>query len=213
MPDRTLRRHCAALRSERPFDLLVPEVPEVTTPTLQTRRLILRPLALSDAPAIQHHFNNWNIIQHLAAVVPWPYPADGAEIFVRLQLAKISEGEAIHSWVLALRSGNGEAIGNIYFRPYADNPKGNRGFWLAEPWWNQGLMTEAISAVNDFAFRTLGIESFYVCNAATNAASRRVKQKTGAEFVGYVELAHHNGQSRTEKWRVTREDWLRQNSG
>jgi ribosomal-protein-alanine N-acetyltransferase len=69
-------------------------------------------------------------------------------------------------------------------------------------------MTEAIASVNDFAFRTLGIESFYVCNAASNAASRRVKQKTGAEFVGYVELLHHNGQSKSEKWKVTRESWL-----
>jgi len=31
----------------------------------------------------------------------------------------------------------------------------------------------------------------------------------GAEFVGYVELAHHNGQSRAERWRVTRKNWLR----
>jgi Acetyltransferases, including N-acetylases of ribosomal proteins len=73
-------------------------------------------------------------------------------------------------------------------------------------------MTEAISSVNDFAFHTLGIESFYVCNVASNEASRRVKQKTGAEFVGFVELPHHNGQSRSERWRVTRENWLRQNS-
>jgi hypothetical protein len=43
-------------------------------------------------------------------------------------------------------------------------------------------------------------------------ASRRVKQKTGAEFVGYVELNHHDGQTRSEKWRVTREKWLRRNS-
>jgi hypothetical protein len=28
------------------------------TPVIQTRRLILRPMALSDAPAIQRHFNN-----------------------------------------------------------------------------------------------------------------------------------------------------------
>ena len=67
MPDRRLRRHRAALHPERPLDLLVPEMSEITiTPTLQTERLILRPLALSDAPAIQRHFNNWNIIQHLA---------------------------------------------------------------------------------------------------------------------------------------------------
>jgi [ribosomal protein S5]-alanine N-acetyltransferase len=135
---------------------------------------------------------------------------DGAESFVRLHLEKIAAGEEIYQWVLAMRSGDGEAIGNIHFRPRADNPKGNRGFWLAEPYWNQGLMTEAISSVNDFAFHTLDIESFYVCNVASNAASRRVKQKTGAEFVGYIELLHHNGQSRSGKWRVPRENWLRQ---
>ncbi len=55
----------------------------MNTPTIQTSRLILRPLALSDAPAIQRHFNNWNIIRNLASVVPWPYPDDGAETFVR----------------------------------------------------------------------------------------------------------------------------------
>jgi [ribosomal protein S5]-alanine N-acetyltransferase len=178
------------------------------TPTIETERLILRPLAPSDAPAIQRHFNNWNIIRNLAAVVPWPYPEDGAESFIRLQLGKIAAGEDIYQWVLALKSGDGEAIGNIYFRPRSDNPKGNRGFWLAESFWNRGLMTEAITAVNDFAFLTLGLESFHVCNAASNAASRRVKQKTGAEFVGYVELLHHNGESKAERWKVGRESWL-----
>jgi RimJ/RimL family protein N-acetyltransferase len=182
------------------------------TPIIQTRRLVLRPLALSDAPAIQHHFNNWNIIRHLAAVVPWPYPDDGAEFFIRQQLEKIAAGEEIYQWVLVQRSGNGEAIGNIHFRPRADNPKCNRGFWIAESYWNRGLMTEAIASVNDFAFRTLEIESFYVCNAATNAASRRVKQKTGAEFVGYIELLHHEGMTKSEKWKVSRESWLARSS-
>jgi [ribosomal protein S5]-alanine N-acetyltransferase len=180
-------------------------------PTIRTRRLILRPLALSDAPAIQRHFNNWNIVKNLAAVVPWPYPDDGAEFFIKLQAEKIAAGEEIYQWALVLQTGDGEAIGNIRFVPGADVPTGNRGFWLAEPYWNRGLMTEAITAVNDFAFRTLGVESFYVSNAVSNAASRRVKQKTGAEFVGYIELAHHNGESKAEKWKVTRESWLGRN--
>jgi len=178
------------------------------TPTLQTDRLILRPLALPDAPAIQRHFSNWNVIRNLSKVVPWPYPDDGAETFIRRQLEKIAAGEEIYEWVVVLRSGDGSAIGSIGFRPKAENPKGDRGFWLAEPFWNRGLMAEAIAAVNDFVFRTLGIERFFVCNAASNAASRRVKQKTGAEFVGYVEIPHHNGQSKSEKWQVTRENWL-----
>ena len=183
------------------------------TPQLETERLVLRPLALSDAPAIQRHFDNWNIIRHLSTIVPWPYPTDGAETFVRMQLDKISAGEEIHLWVLVLRGGAGEAIGNIHLRPRAEGLKGNRGFWLAEPYWRRGLMTEAIAAVNDFAFLTLGLDHFHVCNAATNAASRRVKQKTGAEFVGFIELPHHGGQSKAEKWIVRRETWLRGRSG
>ncbi|MGY3485986.1 ribosomal-protein-alanine N-acetyltransferase [Bradyrhizobium sp. USDA 4011] len=181
----------------------------VETPRIETRRLILRPLALSDAAAIQRHFNNWNVIKTLATVVPWPYPEDGAESFIKRELDKIAAGEESYQWVLVLRAGDGEAIGNINFRPRADGRKGNRGFWLAEPYWNQGLMTEAIAAVNDFAFLTLGLDHFHVCNAQSNVASRRVKQKTGAEFVGFVELPHHNGESRAKKWKVTRETWLR----
>lgn len=139
--------------------------------------------------------------------MPWPYPDDGAETFIRQQLEKIAAGEEIYQWVLVLQVGDGEAIGNISFRPRANNSKGNRGFWLAEPYWNKGLMTEAVSSVNDFAFGPLGIESFHVINAASNTASRRVKQKTGAEFVGYVELPHHDGQTKSERWKVTRESW------
>jgi [ribosomal protein S5]-alanine N-acetyltransferase len=188
----------------------MPEI--ICTPVLETRRLILRPLALSDAPAIQRHFNNWNIIRNLASVVPWPYPEDGAETFVHRQMDKIAAGEKIYQWVLVLRSGSDEAIGNIRFHSQPEGAKGDRGFWLAEPYWNQGLMTEAVAAVNDFVFKTLRLDSFYVCNAASNAASRRVKQKTGAEFVGYVDLAHRDGQTKSERWRVTRESWLSRRS-
>ena len=184
--------------------------PVFETPVLETPRLILRPLALADAPAIQRHFNNWNIVRTLASVVPWPYPDNGAETFIRQQLEKIAGGEELYQWVLVLRQSGSEAIGSIRFHSQPEGAKGNRGFWLAEPYWNQGLMTEAVAAVNDFVFGTLRLESFYVCNVASNAASRRVKQKTGAEFVGYIELAHHNGETKSEKWKVTREGWLEQ---
>jgi RimJ/RimL family protein N-acetyltransferase len=182
--------------------------PRLETPGLETQRLILRPMALSDAPAIQRHFNNWNIIQNLAMVVPWPYPDDGAETFIKRELGKIAGGEEIYQWVLVLRTGDGEAIGNINFRPRASSVKGNRGFWLAEPYWGRGLMTEAVRAVNDFAFFTLGLKSLYVCNVISNIGSRRVKQKTGAEFVDHIELPHHNGESKAERWKVTLEGWL-----
>lgn len=39
-------------------------------PCLATPRLLLRPLALTDAPAIQALFPRWEIVRHLASRVP-----------------------------------------------------------------------------------------------------------------------------------------------
>ena len=44
---------------------------------LHTPRLLLRPLQLSDAQQTQLLFPHWEIVKHLNAIVPWPYPADG----------------------------------------------------------------------------------------------------------------------------------------
>ena len=46
-------------------------------PSLQTERLILRPLELADAPHGQEIFPHWEIVRQLNKFVPWPYPADG----------------------------------------------------------------------------------------------------------------------------------------
>jgi [ribosomal protein S5]-alanine N-acetyltransferase len=53
------------------------------TPILETARLRLRPLQLEDAPAVQRLFPRWEIVRWLDAVVPWPYPEDGARIHLR----------------------------------------------------------------------------------------------------------------------------------
>jgi RimJ/RimL family protein N-acetyltransferase len=53
------------------------------TPTLETKRLLLRPLQLEDAEQVQRIFPQWEIVQHLNARVPWPYPPDGVQSFYR----------------------------------------------------------------------------------------------------------------------------------
>ncbi len=52
-------------------------------PTLYTRRLILTPLQLSDAAAVQQLFPQWEVVRYLDSRVPWPYPDDGALVYVR----------------------------------------------------------------------------------------------------------------------------------
>ena len=52
-------------------------------PTLYTERLILRPLQLADADAVQQLFPHWDVVRYLNAAVPWPYPEDGAFAYLR----------------------------------------------------------------------------------------------------------------------------------
>ena len=142
------------------------------TPALTTKRLLLRPLELSDAARIQLLFPHWEIVRHLAAVVPWPYPKDGALTYLRDVVLPAVERGSEWYWSICLGSSPAELIGVIGL---ADNEHDNRGFWLGLSWHRQGLMTEAVAAVNDFWFTTLGRPVMRVQKAEANqhpAASR-----------------------------------------
>ncbi len=164
------------------------------------------PVTLADAADIQRHFNNWNVIQHIGGGVPWPYPDDGATVFLRDSLLpRMAKGMA-HAWTLRLRGAAGKAIGVVEFRLPPDKEP-DRGFWLAEPWWRQGLMTEAVEAVNRFAFDVLRLDSFVEENAADNPASRRLKERSGAVCLGEKHSPYLSGETRSEIWRITAAGW------
>ena len=52
-------------------------------PVFTTERLILREVTEADAPAYEKNFVDYEVINQLASVVPWPYPAGGVLDFIR----------------------------------------------------------------------------------------------------------------------------------
>lgn len=181
------------------------------TPVLKTSRLVLRPVSLDDAPAIQKHFNNWNIIKNLSEAVPWPYPDDGAESFLQeIALPKVEQGVA-HVWGIfeAESAPDAGLIGLVDYHVEYQDDGGNRGFWLAEPYWGRGYMTEAVMAVQDWLFFEKGIENLIVVNAVDNVGSRRVKEKSGGKFLRNGKLMHKSGTDDTEIWEITKESWAK----
>src|ERR1700704_2451085 len=74
------------------------------TPTLETPRLILRPLELADAEQAQALFPQWEIVRYLRKIVPWPYPADGCYMYYRdVALPAVAHGDE-WAWTLRLKS-------------------------------------------------------------------------------------------------------------
>lgn len=174
------------------------------TPELRTKRLTLRPLTEIDAPACQQRFNDYEVIRHLAASVPWPYPADGALRFV---LDHVMPRQGKDQWVWGIHAPRiAGLIGVIHLR--RDSSPDNRGFWLGREFWGFGYMTETVLRVNEYAFTELGFDELIFSNARGNERSKDVKMRTGAEFL-YTEPASFVDPSYTEAevWRLTKEGW------
>ena len=173
-------------------------------PALETRRLLLRPLELDDAPQTQILFPQWEIVRYLNAQVPWPYPPDGAFTFYRdVALPAIERGEGWH-WTLRLKGDPGRLIGSISLSR-AENK--NRGFWIGLPWQGQGLMSEACDAVTDFWFQELKSPLLRVPNAIANEASRRISLKQGMRVIAVEDRDFVGGRMPTEIWEITAEEW------
>src|ERR1039458_7126882 len=166
-------------------------------PTGETKRLILRPLALADAPQIQELFPHWEIVCHLLRVVPWPYPDDGALRFIRDKALPAMERGDQWTWALRLKSAPRQVIGVLDLRRGEGD---NRGFWLGLAWQGQGLMSEACVWANDFWFEQLGFPVLRVAKAVDNTASRRISEKQGMRLVGVAEKEYVSGRLSSETW-------------
>lgn len=176
----------------------------IPTPVLTTRRLELRPMSLDDAPAIQRLFPHWEIVKHLNGRLPWPYPADGADGFLRhIALPAVARGVQ-WIWAIRIKGGPPHLVGAINV---ATGPGESRGFWLGLDWHNQGYMTEACVPVTDFWFDALDQPNLRVIKAVGNTGSRRISEKHGMRLVGVEERDFVAGRLPAEIWEISREAW------
>jgi ribosomal-protein-alanine N-acetyltransferase len=114
---------------------------------------------------VQEIFSEWEVVRYLNAIVPWPYPPDGARTFYReVALPGVERGER-WEWTLRLKSAPEQILGGIGLMLSEDN---NRGFWIGLPWQGQGLMSEACEAVTDFWFNRLRFPRLRVPKAVAN---------------------------------------------
>lgn len=181
-----------------------------TPPLLETERLRLEPICLEHAPSLQRHFADWEVIRWLSTEVPWPYPEDGFASFIEaVLLPDIARGQRM-AWALVprgeLAGAHDGAIGLLEWRCDPD-ARDHRGFWLSPAFQGRGLMTEAVTAFQDYIFFTLEHPRLILHSAVSNEASAAVKRKTGATIIATVELEHHDAGSATHRWELTREAW------
>ena len=140
--------------------------------TLETARLLLRQPRPTDGPRIAKLINNFAVSGKLARV-PYPYKLSDAEWWLGTWRPDKPVGETGFSLDLP---GEG-LIGFCGF--HQDNGETVIGYWLGEPYWNRGFMSEAAAGVIEWYFGETGDSHLDSGAFAFNKASLTVQKKLG----------------------------------
>jgi len=146
-------------------------------PVLITKRLLLRELRLSDAPAVAASAGDHRVAQFLIEV-PSPYPVSLARRWITGRIAWWELGRGI-TLAITSREAPDLLLGSVSLRHHARDRRAELGYWLAAPAWGRGYATEATTAAVDFGFRQLALARIYAQVIVGNAASMRVLDKLG----------------------------------
>jgi len=151
------------------------------TPILETERLVLRPLAVSDA---EHIYKSWTSDPDVAQYMIWELH-ENAEV-TKDWLKGVEAGldsETSYVWGVVLRE-TGLLIGSagIAFVPEQDCFE--LGYNFMKSAWGMGYATEASRAILEFAKGPLSKRRFFCRHAVENVRSQRVIEKLGFTFAG-----------------------------
>jgi len=132
-----------------------------------------------DAAAVQRYADNRNIWLNVRDAFPHPYGLEDALVF--LNQATRAKPETAFAIATPL-----EAIGCIGLRLGSDvhAKTAELGFWLGEPFWGRGIMSEAAAGFTRHAFQAYDLIRIYAEPFASNRASARVLEKAGFSCEG-----------------------------
>lgn len=149
---------------------------------LETDRLILRPLELTDADDFFAMNDNPNVARYLRNPLK---TKEEAEKYIQKIIAEYKQN-GIGRFAVILKETN-KLIGfcGLKFRPTEENGYSSiydLGYRFAEGYWNKGFATEAALAWLEYGFREMNIKTIHACAAASNVGSNKVLRKIGFQF-------------------------------
>jgi len=150
-------------------------------PVIETERLILRKVEMRDAPDMYEYSRDPLVAKH----VLWDAhtSVNDTKGYIRYMLRRYRMGDP-SSWGIEEKA-SGKIIGTIGYMWYqTENNAAEVGYSLARMHWNKGYMTEALRAVIDYSFQTLGIHRIEAQHETDNGASGAVMEKCGMRKEG-----------------------------
>jgi RimJ/RimL family protein N-acetyltransferase len=150
---------------------------------METDRILLRPWRESDAGALLKYASD----PEVGPRAGWP-PHKSEEESLEI-IRKVFMNE--RTWAIELKE-TGEPIGCIGYFVYGESNisigenDAETGYWVARPYWNRGICTEALRLVLDHCSREKGFDTVWSDFFVDNPASGRVMEKCGFEDTGEI---------------------------
>lgn len=164
----------------------IPRLVELSA-EIETQRLRLRPVAISDADAL------WPIVSDkpFPKYMSWNAHTDKTETvaFLEEKIAARNAGTDL-TWAIER---DGKAVGLVGLHDIRWHlaawrvDRAELGYWIAPAEQGRGLMTEAVRAIVRFAFEEIGLHKITVGCVEDNRASHKVIKKIGFRYTGRLE--------------------------
>lgn len=165
-------------------------------PELNTSRLKLRKIEVDDIPALVKYANNKKISDYILNI-PHPYQEPNAVFRISYVVQGFkAKTRFVFAIILLERA---ELIGEISLHLDPNNPIAELGYWVGEPFWGQGIATEAIAAVLKFGFGRLDLSLIYATCHVDNPASEKVLANNG--------MTRHIVEGNVSQYRLTKEGY------
>lgn len=153
----------------------------IGTITLESERLILRRIEITDAHDM---FYNWANDDNVTKYLTWDtHPNINTTIDVINSWIKMYNSPYYFQWAIQLKDTN-EVIGTYsLFNINLDLKSGELGYCIGAKYWNKGYVTEVTKVVLDFAFNTIGFDLINIKHIIDNIASKRVIEKNNFNYI------------------------------
>ncbi|MBK7182477.1 MAG: GNAT family N-acetyltransferase [Bacteroidetes bacterium] len=134
----------------------------------------LRPIKETDIDNLVKFANNPKIAANLTNKFAYPYTKEHGLNFIQFAMSNTP------AHVMAITI-NDELVGGIGIHPQEDIQCKNAelGYWLAEPFWGNGIISKAIPQMVEYGFKTFDINRIFARPFGSNYASQKVLEKAG----------------------------------
>jgi RimJ/RimL family protein N-acetyltransferase len=145
---------------------------------IEPKRLQIRSLRDNDLADLVALINNWEVARWVSSV-PHPYTEADGQNWIALVQQDHTTGRPLR-FAIALKETD-RLIGGVGLDGSTGDgsEEPSLGYWVGQPYWRHGYGREAVAAVIDYGFRSLGLETIRAYTDPSNAASQKVLLRCG----------------------------------